>query len=294
MVVQERPHMPLRGIAFTCGAAFVLTAQDAFIKWLVVDFSVLQLLFVRSIVVVAVVYGVSRARFGRVKLATSRPLEHAVRVVATICAFGAFFTAIRIAPLADLIALMMIAPLLVAILSGPMLGEKTGIGEWMGVTIGFIGVVVMTVTGSGSLSPLAIGLSLSASFFYAIFVIVTRRLSDTERAETLLIYSSAGTTLFCLPLMLLFWKTPDLLHFAGMLVLGLISTLGHWLLVNGYSSAPAYIVAPFDYTALIWAVLFGLVFWSEFPEPNVIIGAIIIVAAGMLIIYSNYLRQLKT
>jgi len=291
MPVQQRPHRPLRGIAFTCAAALVLTVQDGFIKWLVEDLSVLQLLFVRSIVVVLVIFTVTKARTGHVKLSTTRPLEHGIRIVATILAFGMFFTAIRIAPLADLVALMMTAPLLVAVLSGPLLGERTGVGEWVGILIGFAGVLIMTLSGGSSLSPLAVGLSLGASLSYSLFVIVTRRLSDTEKTETLLIYSAGGTSLFCLPVMFVLWVTPEPLFLAGMLVLGLISTLGHWLLVTGYSSAPAYVVAPFDYTALVWAVLLGLIFWSEFPAPNVIVGALVIVTAGLIIIYTNYARR---
>jgi len=253
-------------------------------------FSVFQLLFVRSIVVAVIVVALFSAGRRSLRFTTTRPLEHCLRIIANICAFGLFFTAIRIAQLADIVAVMMTAPLMIALLSGPLLGERTGIYEWIGVLIGFGGVLIMTVSGDTGLSVTATLLGLTASLCYAMFVILTRRMSDTESSETLLLYSASGTAIFCLPLMFLLWITPSPVFFLAMLVLGLISTLGHWLLVNGYSCAPAYVVAPFDYTALVWAVLLGLIFWSEYPAREIIIGSVLIVLAGFIIIYRSYLR----
>lgn len=291
MTASLRPQKPLRGIGFILAAAFVLTMQDGFIKWLVEDFSVFQLLFVRSIVVAVLIALVFSSGGRSLRFTTTRPLEHGLRIVANVCAFGLFFTAIRIAPLADIVALMMTAPLMISLLSGPLLGERTGVYEWIGVVAGFTGVLIMTASTDASLSLHATALVLAASLCYAVFVILTRRMSDTETNETLLLYSASGTVLLCLPLMIPLWTTPSPLFFFAMLVLGLISTVGHWLLVNGYSSAPAYVVAPFDYTALVWAALIGLVFWSEVPARNIIIGSGLIVVAGFIIIYGSYVRH---
>ncbi len=287
----KRPHRPLRGVAFVLAASFVLTVQDGFIKWLAEDISVFQLLFVRSIVVAVLVCLIFSSGKRGLRFTTTRPIEHGVRVFSIFCAFGLFFTAIRIAPLADIVALMMTAPLLIAMLSGPLLRERTGIFEWTGVVVGFIGVLIMTVSGDTGPGLSATLLCLSASFFYALFVIMTRRMSDTESSETLLLYSASGTVLCCLPLMFWLWKTPSPVFLFAMLILGVISTAGHWLLVTGYSSAPAYIVAPFEYTALVWAALIGLLFWAEIPAHNIVLGSSLIVAAGFVIIYGSYARQ---
>ena len=291
-IVNGRTERPLLGITYTCGAAFVLSVQDGIIKWLDADYSVFQLLLVRSFVVVTIIVAVYRLRLKTTefRLSTKRPLEHGLRIGASVTAFALFFSAISLAPLAEIVGLTLTAPLLVALLSGPILGERTGVAEFVGVGVGFCGVLVMT-TGTGSnLSPTVTVMCLGAATAYALFVLLTRRLSDTESSEILVIYASAGTFLVCLPVSIHLWISPPTTILLMMLGLGVVSTIGHWLLVKGFSSAPAFVVAPFDYTALIWTALIGFVFWNEVPTLSVTVGASLIVLAGLVIIYTNYRR----
>ena len=166
----------------------------------------------------------------------------------------------------------------------PFLGEAVGPRRWLAVIVGFLGVLVMVRPGAGAFQPEAL-LVVLAALGYALSMLITRRLTRTETNAAILFYSTAGSTLANALLLPFFWITPttgDLGLFAG---LGLIGGIGSFFMVLAYRHAPAAVVAPFDYTALLWATLIGWLVWHELPDATVWFGAAVVVASGLYIIH---------
>ncbi len=185
-------------------------------------------------------------------------------------------------PLAEAVAITLTAPLFVTALSGPLLGEAVGVRRWAAVTIGLLGALIMVRPGTEAFRPEAL-LVMTSALMYALAMLLTRRLVRTETDVALVSYTTLITGLASLPFAVLAWQAPsggDLGLFA---VVGIGGASGHYLLVLAYRFAPAAVVAPFDYTKLIWASVLGWMVWLESPEPAVWIGAAIVAAAGAYI-----------
>jgi len=279
-----RPDQSLRGIVHILIACLVLSAQDAIIKWLIEDISLFQILFVRSITIIATVCAIWMPRYGYRLFTTTRVKLHLLRVFLHFVTFVLFFTAISMMPLGDVIALALTAALFLAVLSGPVLGEPAGKREIAAVAIGFVGVVFIAgPTGSG-LSLIAVLTALGASVCYAAMSLVTRLMSDTEPSERMVLFSACGILVASGSAMPWLWQSTSGWLLMCMLGLGLVSTLGHWLLVKAYLLAPVHVIAPFEYSTLVWGILLGALFFDETPSRGMIFGALLIVLAGVVIV----------
>jgi len=279
-----REHKSVAGIIHILIGAFVLTLQDAVIKFLVVDHSLFQTLFLRSITMIAVMLLYWLPRKGPGHFLTSRPRMSFARVVLHFLTFVMFFSAIALIPLGDVIALALTASLFLALLSGPIAGEPAGKTELIAVAIGFTGVVLIAgPTGTG-LDPWAVFLALGAALCYCGMSLTTRILGDTEPAERMIVYSACGISVMCACILPWVWKPASLSTIAMMMGLGFVSVAGHWCLVQAYRLAPVHIVAPFEYSALVWGIILGAVFWDEIPSPGMLLGAALIVAGGLIIV----------
>lgn len=279
-----REQRPVAGIVHILIGAFVLTLQDAVIKFLVVDHSLFQTLFLRSITMIAVmlIYWLPRKGWGH--FLTSRPRMNLARVVLHFMTFIMFFSAIALIPLGDVIALALTASLFLALLSGPIAGEPAGKTELVAVAIGFVGVVLIAgPTGTG-LDPWAVLLALSAALCYCGMSLTTRILGDTEPAERMIVYSACGITLMSACVLPWLWKPASLATTATMMGLGFVSVAGHWCLVQAYRIAPVHVIAPFEYSALVWGIILGAVFWNEIPSLGMLLGAALIVTGGLIIV----------
>lgn len=270
----------------------VFALSDATVKWLVADFPVLQVLFVRSVIVCAlglVFGGPTRLR----ALASSR---NKVGLVTTGCvvllAFFCYFTAARSLGLAQLVTIYFAAPVIVVVLSVVVLGERVHTSRWLAVGVGFAGAIVAAdPTTSVTLVPA--GFALASAFFWAISQLVIRRVSRLEPAFNQLLVSNivfAFATSFTLPKL---WVTPDLLSLGLMLFLGLAGAVAQFLLYDAFRYAPATVLAPIEYTGLIWAFSLGYLIWGDIPRLNVFAGAILIVLGSVGLIWSERRRSLR-
>lgn len=287
MTTPSRQNRPVSGIVYGASATFMLTLQDAAIKWFVDEVSVFQVLFLRSITIIAIVLMIYLPRRGVSLFRTTRPMMNLVRVICHFLAFTLFFSAIKLMALADVITLMLTSGLFMAILSGPTLGEPTGKREWIAVLTGFVGVIMVAGPGGSGMSFTAVAIVLAASVAYAMMTITTRLLSDTEPPERLIVFSACGIVLTSGLMMPWFWQSTDATTIALMLLLGLLSTAGHWMLVQAYSLAPVHIVAPFEYTALVWGIILGIIFWDEIPSTGMLWGSAFIIASGLIVVYGH-------
>lgn len=221
---------------------------------------------------------------------TQFPL-HCVRAVFHVMAMFSFFTAVSITPLAKLTALNYTAPIFAAILSVLFLGEKFRIHRWGAILFGFLGALVVLRPGViqvdfGSL------LVLFSSALWGITLVVIKFLSRKDSSFTMSAYMSLlGTILSALPAWYV-WQTPELGQWPILILIGLISTLGQLTLTEGLKNLDTTAAMPFDYLRLIWAALFGFVFFSEVPDVYIWIGAIMICSSGIWIAYRESTQKM--
>jgi len=201
-----------------------------------------------------------------------------------LLAIYTFFWGLRFLPLAEAVALAFLAPLFVASLSVPLLGETVGPRRWAAVGVGFLGMLVMLRPGAEVFRWEAL-LPAAAAFGYALAMILTRRLSRQDSNAAIVFW---GTLLGCLvsSLFLPFaWRTPPLADLGLLAMMGVVGSLSMYVLTVAYRAAPAAVVAPFEYSALLWGVLLGWLIWRELPDAWVWAGTAVIVAAGLYILH---------
>ena len=274
----------LRGIALMTATMALMSVMDALVKWLAADYPTVQIVFFRSLFAF-VPLGVLVFRDGYASaLRVRSPLWQGLRCLAGLGAMITFFHALGLMPLADVIAIAFAAPLFVTALSVPILREVVGLRRWTAVGIGFLGVLIMIEPGPGVFRPVAL-IPLVAALFYALAMVLTRRLTRTETSVSIVFYYAVVATLASGAVLPFYWVTPDLVDFCLLASVGLVGGVGQILLTSAYRHAEASTLAPFDYTAMIWAVLLGYFIWEEIPGVNIWIGVLVVAASGIYIVH---------
>ncbi|MEI9409072.1 DMT family transporter [Mesorhizobium salmacidum] len=273
----------LAGILLMLAGDFLFALNDAMGKWLVTSFSVGQVVLIRSIGAF-IVLGPMIANQGAGRLfQMERPGLQVLRVVATTLDTALFYAAVVFLPLADVMSFYMAGPIYVAALSHFLLGEKVGWRRWVAILLGFCGVVIMLKPSSAAFS-LSSGFALVGSLAFAFAIILNRRLRGTSDTN-LVTWQTIGTLLVGGVLTIGAWQTPSALDLGAMLLLGIVSCGAHLMITRALKLAPASTLAPLHYTLLLWAVVFGLVFFGDVPGPRILIGSGIIVLAGLFIFH---------
>jgi drug/metabolite transporter (DMT)-like permease len=195
------------------------------------------------------------------------------------------FFALRYLQLDQTTSILFATPFLVALMSGPILGEWVGWRRWIAILVGFGGVVLVTRPGFGGIHPAAL-LSVASLTCYAFYIISTRMLAGTDSSETTLFYSNlCGAVIMCLVVPFV-WTTPDRwLHVALMLFMGGLGSTGHYLLIIAHRLAPPVVLAPFMYTQLIWVIALGYFVFADLPNAWTVAGAAIVVASGLYLLH---------
>ena len=206
-----------------------------------------------------------------------------LRSVLIFCAGVSFWSGLMYLPLADCTVIAFISPLLVTILSVFLLGEKVGFHRWGCVMIGLLGVILVIRPGMG-IVHWAVVLPLLSALFYSALLIITRVLGQREDALTTLFYTSIGGLILSSILILFFWKTPSPIQWLFLIWLGLLGAVGHFLMIKAFEKAPASLLAPFNYTSLIWATFLGFFLFGDLPDAWTIFGAIIIISSGLYLV----------
>ncbi|HEV7256024.1 MAG TPA: DMT family transporter [Mesorhizobium sp.] len=274
----------LTGIGLSAMAYGLFTTQDAMVKWLVEGFSVPQVLLMRSVVIVALAFALG----GRQGIAGLRRSPHkkamSLRAALILLAWLFYYSAARDLALAELSTLYFAAPVIVVALSVVILGEKVGPARWAIVFLGFGGVLLAAdPTGAVSLVPAA--MALIAAVCWAVTSVLVRMISRSETSLNQMLVSNGIFTLACLLPMPWLWQTPDMFSLLLMLVLGVTGGIGQYLLFEGFRHAPASVLAPVEYSALVWAFLLGFLVWGDVPGPHVFAGAAVIAASGLLLVW---------
>ena len=270
------------GIGSVAAAVSLFSIVDATAKWLGQTYAPVQIVFFQALFGLIPIAVLVWRSGGLSSLRTRRPFAHALRGGLLFATVLSFFTALRGLTLAEAIAVTFTAPLFITALSVPLLGEAVGARRWAAVVVGFAGALIMVRPGTEAFRPEAL-LVLASALMFALAMLLTRRLTRTETNVALVTYTTLITGLASLPLAVLAWQAPSTTNLGLFAVVGIGSASGNYFLVLAYRNAPAAVVAPFDYTKLIWASVFGWMLWRESPEPAVWIGAAIVAAAGVYI-----------
>jgi drug/metabolite transporter (DMT)-like permease len=275
------------GILFMLASITLYSCLDAVAKWTVAMYAASQFLLIRGATSFAVLLPfVARNNFAALKN-VPRPGLQVVRVALAVTEVILFFTAIYYLPLADTITCYLSAPIIVVALSAIVLGEKVGWRRWSAVLVGFIGVIIAMRPSTSSISFGAL-VAVAGAFVSAVLMLVTRQLRGTS--QTFMAFSHiCGTFTFGAVLAPFQWITPQWSHVGIFLIAGVISVSGLLCANRSLTLAPASVLAPYKFTAILFAALFGYLVFGDIPPLTTIVGAAIIVGSGLYI----FMRERK-
>lgn len=275
----------VRGIVLMLLAVFIFASQDGITKTLIGQYEAPQILLVRFAAFALFVTAWVVRRGGIKKAAaTKRPVLQIVRCLLIAVEIGLFAWIIHYMPLADVHALFSSAPLMITALSVPILGEIVGVRRWTAVGVGFVGVLIILRPGITAVQPVAM-LVLLGALMFALYVVLTRLVSRSDSSETSLFYMAWVGFAFSITVGPFYWTWPDLEGWLMLFALACTSITGHVLFVIALKEAPAAVLQPYQYTILVWAAIFGFVFFGDVPDLPTVIGASIIVASGLYMLY---------
>jgi len=283
---QTARDRPLVGIACKVIATLLFSLMFAAIRWLGPYFPVGEIVFFRSTLGAGVVVIAALLTGGLSLLATRRIDSHALRSIAGTISMFCNFAAYTYLPLADATAIGFAAPLFVVILAASMLSERVHIYRWSAVVMGFIGVLIIAGPEAGTSRSALYGalFALFGAGLSAVAMIFLRRMSAHEHSITIAFYfmaTSAVASLFTIPFG---WNWPTGEETPILILTGLAGGVGQLFLSFSYRYSEVSLLAPFDYTAMVWAVLLGYFLFGELPAPQVWAGGVIVIAAGLLIL----------
>lgn len=282
-------NLVFAGVLLMLAGDFMFALNDAMGKWLVASFSVGQVVLIRSIGAF-IVLGPMIARQGVGKLFDMKqPVQQVLRVAATTVDTACFYAAVVYLPLADVMSFYMAGPIYVAALSHFLLGERVGWKRWAAILIGFCGVLIILKPSSSAMSLASI-YALVGSIAFGFAIILSRSLRGTSDTS-LVTWQTIGTLLVGAVMTIGAWQTPTALDLGAMLLLGVVSCIAHLLITRALKYAPASTLAPLHYSLLLWAIVFGIVFFGDVPGPRVLIGSAIVVFAGLFIVHREKVKS---
>jgi len=296
-----KPSRPLFGMTLIMAALLVFALQDAMIKDLTARYPVIELLSLRILLVLVFVGLAAAMTTGRRAFITRHWLPMCLRGLLAFTAFYLYYVALSYLPLADAATVLMSAPLFVTLLSVPLLGERVGFARWLAVSIGFLAVVYMLDPGADLFTPVA-ALPLLSAVCYALMPIITRSIREDEGSITIIIYTTLSYAIACAlftALVFLFpatedargvwaalaqpWQWPTVVDGLSIATTSVLFTVGLYAITLAYRVADVSVLAPFEYTYLIWAVAIGYVAFGEVPASRTLIAGSVIAICGIVI-----------
>jgi len=282
----ERPHLAaVKGIAAMLASGLLLVVNDALIKSMAANYPIGEILFLRGLAAAPVI-ALFAWRAGGIAALRIRDVRGQLARAALNIVGGFFFVAaLARMPLAEVIAITFTAPIFVAFLAGPLLGERMDRGQWIALAVGTIGMLVVLVPhGWGMLGIVAL-LPLMNAITQALKFILTRRISLFDSSTATLFFSTAMTTSVALLTLPMGWSMPDGSDLGLFLLAGIAMGFGHYLAIEAYRLAQAVVVTPFVCGEVLWSVIIGFVVWREVPSAGVYFGSAIIVAASIYLVW---------
>ena len=275
------------GVGLFSLGIFMFALNDALGKWLVADYAVGQLLFLRTIGAVAVLGPLLWNSRADVRI-RDQWSWHALRILCMAADTFSFYFATKSLPLADVMTFYLAAPIIITALSVPFLKEKVGRFRWAAVLVGFGGVVIALKPTGAAFSPAAL-IALFGSTMFATAITVTRRLRDTHWL-TLVTWQFIGAGILGAVASAFTWTAPGAIDLALMFLVGIISIICFICITKALALAPASLLAPFQYASIVWAVVLGWLVFGDTPTPNIVLGSLVIIASGLAVFYRERWR----
>ncbi len=268
-----------RGIVLMVLAMGTLAGMDAITKYLATRYEVPQILAIRFWIFLAFAAAMAGPRNVPSLLRSEMPWRQLARSLIIVVEVGVFVVSFRYLPLADVHAITGIAPLLVTALAVPMLGERVGIRRWTAVAVGFVGLLIILRPGFGQIDPYLL-IPFGGAFLWAIYQILTRMVSRDPPATSMLYMAGVGAIVMsCIAPFV--WVRPTLVDWGALIALGIVGSFGHYLFIRAFQAAPASVLQPFHYTALVWATLIGWWVFGDLPDMWTVAGGLVIAASGI-------------
>lgn len=283
--IAHQRRQRLIGIALMCGAVALFAVLDTTAKYLSTQMDILQIAWARYTGAFVLTLFVSNPITQPALLRSGNLKLQIVRAVLLVASTVLNFLALRWMQLDEVLSIIFTFPFVVAIASGPLLGEWLGWRRWSAICFGFAGVLVITRPGFGAVHPAA-AFSLAATICYGIYAVVTRIVSRVDSNQTSLFYNNAIGALLMLPVIPFVWTAPSSWIVALMLIgTGLLGSLGHFFLIAGHRIAPASVLSPFIYTQLVWVVILGYLVFDHIPNQWTMAGAAMVIGSGLYLLY---------
>lgn len=281
----EERRRRLAGIGLMCLALVCFTGIDTSAKWLGRSLPPLEISFFRYLIAFVLAAAVFSPRRVPDAWRTRRPWLQGLRGLCLLGSTVFNFMALRHLQLAETMAVSFASPLLIAALAGPLLGERIDRLRWMLIGVGFVGVLVIARPTGGAFQP-ALLFAFAGVGCYAVYAVVTRRLAGIDSPASMLIFSSGLPVVLLAPTLPAVWVSPSTPATWILLgVTGICGALGHFLLTLAFARAPAPVVAPFGYTQILWMTLSGFLVFGDLPDAATLLGALIVVAAGLPLLW---------
>jgi drug/metabolite transporter (DMT)-like permease len=275
----------LTGIALMCAAVALFACLDTTAKYLNTQMDSLQIAWARYTSAFVLTLFVSNPLTQPGLLRSGAMKLQIIRSVLLVLATIGNFLALRWMQLDEVLSIIFTFPFIVAIVSGPLLGEWIGWRRWCAIGVGFGGVLLITRPGFTGVHPAAL-FSLGATISYGFYAVITRIVARTDSNQTSLFYANLIGTLIMLPVLPFVWQTPSSWVIVLMLLgIGVLGSIGHLCLIAGHRMAPASVLSPFIYTQLIWVVILGYVVFDHVPTGWTMAGAAIVIASGLYLLY---------
>ncbi|MCH8493126.1 MAG: DMT family transporter [Idiomarina sp.] len=280
-----------RGIIFMILAVFCFALMDVAMKQLAGHMSSMQVAFFRGATSLpfVLVWIIMNNRLHRIK--PNRWQLHLLRGAVSILFLFLTVITLRELPLANAYAIFFVAPLIITLLSVPLLKEKVGVHRYSAVAVGFIGVLVMLNPNAMGFLSYGVITGLAATLGYSIVMILVRIMHRTEYSESLMFFFVLSLTIGCGFFAMFDWRPVTLADMPWLFALGVSGAIAQYLLTEAYRLAPPSVLSSFEYTAMIWALLLGYWLWGEWPGAGVLVGAAIVIASGIYISHREARRK---
>lgn len=266
--------------------------QDVFIKILPEGLSLVEILFFRSLFGFIFIVPMITRENHPTPFKTDHPFLHLFRALATICSTYCFISAFRLMPLADAYAITFSAPIFMTFFAIVFLKERSTFQRWVALFLGFSGVILMFRPGppeanSGSF------IALCGGVFHAIAQLLTRKLSQKDSLSLIVTSFTVLTFVITGAVMPFYWQSYSLEILSYFAVIGILGCGAQYVMSQAFKLAPVTSIAPFDYSALLWGLLFDIMLWGAFPDFYMVSGVCLVILAGVYLIRSEGERNLS-
>ncbi len=276
-----------QGIALMLAGCGLLTANDALMKSLVSALPLGQVVGLRGLFALLVVLALAPLVGGAAKLRAQRQRDVLICAGMLLLNIIVFPLSLRYLPLADAIILAYTSPIWVVALAPLLLGERVRWQQWLAVLLGFAGACLVIKPGASGFHW-AVAIPLLVAVSVGLRDIVTRKIASRESALSIVAYTNVLSILVCGAMLPLGWQTPDAFQLGQLVLAGVLFSVAQILMVEGFRRVEATVLSTFKYSSILFAALFGFMFWGEIPDRYAVLGAILIVVSGIAIVHYRH------